>query len=341
MLRRVVLALFVAAGCGASHGKGGGGGGGAGGGGGSQGGGADGGAPMGLYINATFSNDQGARDYRAYIPSGYVAGTPVPLVVFLHGCGESLDHAEAATRLTALAEARTFVALYPAQSSAANPSTCWNFFLAADQARDKGEPSILAGITRKIMTDWSIDTRRVFVVGVSAGGGMSVVMGATYPDLYAALGVVAGCEFNGLPCGSSGGPDPQMAGQSAYQAMGGNARFVPVIVFHGDVDTVAPPINGQQVTDQWVATDDWADDGAHDGSFAATASAHDSGQVSGGETWDRDRYVRSDGTVGVEHWIVHGMGHAWPGGDAAFVFTDAKAPDATTIAYDFFLAHPQ
>ena len=340
MRRRVVLAL-VLAGCGAFHGNGGAGGSGGGGGGGlgGSGGGADGGGPAGTYVNATFTNDQGSRDYRAYIPSSYVAGTPLPLVVFLHGCGESLDHAEAATRLTALAEARTFVVVYPAQSSAANPSGCWNWFLAADQARDRGEPSLIAGITRALMSDWSIDAARVYVIGVSAGGAMSGVMGATYPDLYGAIGVVAGCEFGGLPCGSSGGPDPLTQGQSAYQAMAGNARVVPVIVFHGDADSIAAPVNGQQVTDQWVATDDWADDAAHDGSLPATPTAHDSGQVPGGESWDRNRYARGDGALVVEQWIIHGMGHAWPGGDAGYVFTDASAPDASGLAYDFFLAH--
>jgi len=333
MLRRVVLTLLLA-GCGAFHGAAGGGGSG----GGSGAGGADGGALPGTYVNATFENDQGARDYRAYLPSGYRDGAAIPLVVFLHGCGESLDHAEAATRLTALAEARTFAVVYPAQSTAANPSGCWNWFLAGDQVRDRGEPSILAGLTRDLLTKWSIDPARVYVIGISAGGAMADVMGATYPDLYRAIGVVAGCEFDGLPCGMSGGPDPQTQGQSAYAAMGAQARVVPVIVFHGDADPIAAPVNGQQVTEQWIATDDWADDAAHDGSIAATPAAHDSGQADGGESWDRNRYG-AGGAVVVEQWIIHGMGHAWPGGDGALAFTDARAPDASTIAYDFFLAH--
>ena len=294
----------------------------------------------GMHVTGTFTNTQGSRDWRAYIPSGYVAGHAIPLVVFLHGCGESLDHAEAATRLTTLAEARTFIVVYPAQSLTANSAACWNWFLAADQARDTGEPSLIAGITRDLMSRYSVDAKRVFVLGPSAGGAMTVVMGATYPDLYAAMGVFFGCEFNGLPCGSSGGPDPATEGQSAYQTMGAHARVVPLILFHGDADTIAAPVNGQQVAAQWIATDDYADNGALDGTVAATPSAHDTGQVPGGESWDRDRYTRSDGSLLLERWVVHGMGHAWPGGDATQTFADANAPDGTTIGYEFFMAHP-
>ena len=333
--RALLVAALALGGCRSSAHGGDGGGGGSGGGG--SGGGDDGGV-AGQHVDGTFTNGEGARDYRVYVPSGYSAGTAVPLVVFLHGCTESLDHAEAATRLTALAEARTFIAVYPAQSSSANPALCWNWFVAADQARGSGEPSLIAGITQAVMSGWTIDPKRVFVMGISAGGAMSLVMAATYPDLYAALGVFSGCEFNGLPCGANGGPDPQTQAQSAFQAMGPNARLLPIIVFHGDADSVVPPINGQQVTDQWIGTDDWADDGAHDGSIAAAPSAHDSGQVPGGESWDRDRYTRSDGSTLAEHWLIHGMGHAWPGGDAAQALTDPAAPDGTTLAYEFFVA---
>jgi poly(hydroxyalkanoate) depolymerase family esterase len=295
---------------------------------------SDAGAHAGYYVNATFTNGQGARDYRAYIPSGYVSGVATPLVVFLHGCTESLDHAEAATRLTALAEARSFVVVYPAQSTAANPAGCWNWFLAADQARDQGEPSLIAGITRTIMSGWSIDPKRVYVIGPSAGGCMSVVMGATYPDVFAAIGVVAGCEYAGQPCGVTGGPDPKLQGQSAYSAMGTRARVVPVIGFHGDADTVAAPVNGQQVIDQWIATDDYADDGMLDGSVPATPTLHETAQVPGGETYDHDRYAAI-----IERYLIHGMGHAWPGGTNGLTFTDPNGPDATTIAYEFFAAH--
>lgn len=301
----------------------------------------DGGSLSGMWITGTFSNDQGQRDYRLYVPSGYHAGTPLPLVVVLHGCTIGAEQMDATTQYAALAESRTFLTVYPVQPSSANPALCWNWFLAADQARAQGEPSLIAGITQQVMDGWSVDDKRVYVIGASAGGAMSVIMGATYPDRYAAVGVVAGCEFGGAPCGTSGGPDPAMQGQLAYQAMASSARPVPVIVFHGDADAVAAPINGQQVTQQWVATDDWADNGAHDGTVPATAASTMTLQVPNGRSYDRTQYDDHAGALLVDYYVVHGAGHAWPGGPASATFTDPMGPDATTISYDFFLAHPR
>jgi len=300
---------------------------------------ADGGATAGQWITGTFSNDQGQRDYRLYVPSGYRPGTPLPLVVMLHGCTVTAEQMDATTQYAALAEARTFLVVYPVQSSAANPALCWNWFETADLARGAGEPSLIAGITQTVMDGWSVDSRRVYVIGASAGGAMSVIMGATYPDRYAAIGVVAGCEYAGAPCGPSGGPDPTAQGQLAYQAMGTSARSVPVIVFHGDADPVAAPINGQQVTEQWIAADDWADNGAHDGSVPTTATSTATLQVPNGRSYDRTQFDDASDALLIDYYVVHGAGHAWPGGPASATFTDPTGPDATGISYDFFLAH--
>ena len=327
---RLALLLVVTMGLGCGHGRAS-----------SDGGSDDGGATGGMWVTGTFSNDQGQRDYRLYVPSGYHAGTPLPLVVVLHGCTLGAEAMDATSQYSALAEARTFLVVYPEQSSAANPALCWNWFLGADQARAQGEPALIAGITQTVSDGWSVDGKRVYVIGISAGGAMSVIMGATYPDRYAAIGVVAGCEYAGSPCGSTGGPDPATQGQLAYQAMSSLARPVPVIVFQGDADAVVAPINGDQVTQQWIATDDYADDGAHDGTVATAAAATTTATVPNGRSYDRSEFDDRSGAALIDYYVIHGAGHAWPGGPASASFTDPTGPDATTLSYEFFRSHPR
>ena len=166
-------------------------------------------------------------------------------------------------------------------------------------------------------------------------------MGATYADSYAAIGVHAGCEFGGTPCGLNGGPDPVRQGALAHRAMGANARPVPVIVFHGDRDFTVPPVNGDQVVRQWIATDDLADDGRDDGSVPVTPSSTVSGGRPGGRAYEVDLYADRAGAPLIEHWVVRGMGHAWSGGCACEPFTDPDGPDATAASWAFFRAHPR
>ena len=276
------------------------------------------------FIERTYSSPAGSRAYRLFIPSRY-REQPLPLVVMLHGCTQSPDDFAAGTRMNFLAEEQDCFVVYPAQPSHANQSKCWNWFRAADQQRGRGEPSLIAGITRQIMDDYLVDRKRVYVGGLSAGAAAAAVMGATYNDLYAAIGI-----HSGLACGvATDLPSALVAmrqGGSGHKVVSGDQPPLPTIVFHGDRDTTVHPNNGGQILEQSVRT-------------TSTQKKVDRGQVPGGHAYTRTILSDASGRGMLEHWNVHGAGHAWSGGSPAGSYTDPRGPNATREMLRFFLEH--
>jgi poly(hydroxyalkanoate) depolymerase family esterase len=274
----------------------------------------------------TFANAAGSRSYKLYVP-GMRREAASALVVMLHGCTQSPDDFAAGTRMNALAEEHGFLVAYPAQAQAANTQKCWNWFSPGDQRRDGGEPFLIAGITRQVVRDHALDSRRVYVAGLSAGGAAAAILGQAYPDLYAAIGV-----HSGLACGAAKDVPSAFAAMrqgaaGAPQRRDGAARLVPTIVFHADRDGTVHPRNGDEVLAQGAAAS------------PGLRRKVERGQVPGGHAYSRTRHLDGDGRTMLEQWLVHGGGHAWSGGSPAGTYTDPRGPDASREMVRFFLGH--
>jgi poly(hydroxyalkanoate) depolymerase family esterase len=287
----------------------------------------------GKFIEATYDNSAGSRTYKLYIPGGY-RGQAIPLVVMLHGGTQSPNDFAAGTRMNAIAEEQTCLVAYPEQPSNANAAKCWNWFRPSDQRRGQGEPSLIAGITRQVMRDYSVDPQRVYIGGLSAGGAAAVVMGATYSDLYAAIGVHSGLAHEAahdLP--SAFGAMKQGAlrathGSGTVSAVPKHGSAIPTIVFHGDRDTTVHPRNGDHVIARAKRATNLQKKVHRD-------------RAPGGHSYTRTIHSDASGRTFFEQWEIHGAGHAWSGGSPAGSFTDPRGPDATREMLRFFFQHAQ
>lgn len=296
--------------------------------------------PGARFIAGSYTSAVGTRAYKLYVPSSY-HGQALPLVVMLHGCTQSPDDFAAGTCMNLLAEEHSCLVLYPAQAPAANMQKCWNWFKDSDQQRDAGEPSLIAGMTRQIMGTYKVDVLRVYVAGLSAGGAMAAVMGQTYPDLYAAVGVHSGLAYgaardlpSALAAMQGNGSAPARPLNACNAGTDSGSRTVPSIVFHGDRDTTVHPRNSDQIILQGTSA------------YHATAGTKPrvlqySGQVPGGHAYTQAVYQGADGQPFQEHWQIHGAGHAWSGGSTNGSYTDPRGPDAAKEMLRFFHAHPQ
>jgi poly(hydroxyalkanoate) depolymerase family esterase len=278
------------------------------------------------FRSESYRGRTGSRDYRHYVPAS--AGDGVGgIVLMLHGCTQSPEDFAVGTKMNALAEAHRLVVIYPEQARGANAQTCWNWFSTGDQRRDRGEPDILAGIARTAMAEHGVAADRVFVAGLSAGAAMAVILGETYPDVFAAVGA-----HSGLPFGAARDVP------SAFAAMAGNRQAATEaapasairrsIVFHGAADRTVHPSNGDEIARR-----------AGNAPGRSAIQSTETGER-GGRRFRRSLSTDASGQVLSEHWLIDGLGHAWSGGDGAGSYADPAGPDASAEMIRFFLDLP-
>ncbi|KXU94752.1 esterase [Caballeronia megalochromosomata] len=284
------------------------------------------------WLSNRFVHAGQTHRFKLYIPSVH-QGQPLPMIVMLHGAQQDPDNFAAGTEMNEAAEAYGYIVAYPEQSESANLLRCWHWFRPGDQARESGECSMIAALTREVVAAYNVDPTRVYVAGMSAGGAMAVNLAVTHPDLYAAAAVHSGVAF--------GVADEAFSALCAMNDGMGKIRLparspdglqhhvVPTIVFHGDADETVHPRNSDQI----VAMRALMSGGC---GAAPEVSSTYAAETDNGYAYTRHVFHDENGFTAGEQWLVHGLGHAWSGGNSRGTYTDPRGPHATSEMIRFF-----
>ncbi len=250
-----------------------------------------------------FDSNPGNLRMHKYVPAGLPADAP--LVVALHGCAQSASNYDAETGWELLANRFGFALLLPEQQTGNNSSRCFNWFETADTTRGQGEPLSIKQMVDRMIADHAIDPARVYVTGLSAGGAMTSVMLATYPDVFAGGAIVAGLPYRcatsqsaAFSCMNPGSDlSPAQWGAKVRAASSWTGPWPIVSIWHGDADYVVRPANLTESLEQWADVH----------GIDTVADATDT--VSG---FPHRVYKDAAGNAKVETYVITGMGHGTP-----------------------------
>jgi poly(hydroxyalkanoate) depolymerase family esterase len=266
----------------------------------------------------------GARRYRLYRPPGVRLGERLPLMVMLHGCGQDAKSFAASTRMNRIAARQRFAVLYPEQDRLANAQGCWNWF-DTRSGRAQGEAALIMKAIDQVCLLYPVDRARVAVAGLSAGASMAALLATKHPERFKAV-----VMHSGIPPGSA------HSTLSALGAMRGRrsampqpadpivqaVSWPPLMVIHGGIDPVVSARNGR------AAVQLWAD--------ASGAQAAQPRNVQRGQRHAMTVTDFKQGRSTVATLVEVGrLGHAWSGGAAGQLFSDAQGPDASRLAWAF------
>jgi poly(hydroxyalkanoate) depolymerase family esterase len=273
------------------------------------------------------------------VPPGIRRRTRVPLLVLLHGCLQTPAEFAAATRFNDLADRHGYIVVYPEQTRWNHRHRCWQWYESVHQTRGSGEPALIADVTEQVIAEdsrWRIDPNRVYIAGLSAGGAMALVLAATYPDLYAAVGVHSAPAYRSA---SSLNDAPiAMAGRTPLPpptSNNGTRGIPPAIIVQGTSDQTVRARNGQRVAEQWLEFHRvHTADPKHPDRITRTRTT--TGRSRGGRAYSTTRWYAASGHKMLEYWKIDGLGHAWSGGVPKVSYSDPDGPRASTAMWQFF-----
>lgn len=249
-----------------------------------------------------FGSNPGNLRMLKYVPS--TAAISAPLVVVLHGCTQTAASYDRGAGWSALADEYGFALLFPEQKRANNPKNCFTWYDAQDTHRGAGEAASIHHMVERMIVDDGVDTNRVFVTGLSAGGAMTGVMLATYPDVFSAGAIIAG-----LPYGAANSVQDAFRtmfqgsvrtaeewGALVRQASPHVGPWPRVSIWHGDADKIVIPTNAEQIVKQWTDV--------HETMMDA--------ELREGNGYSKKVWRNEDGVDVVESILVPGLGHGTP-----------------------------
>lgn len=296
--------------------------------------------------NHRYESDVGALRYQVHLPPQYDGTTRLPVIMAIHGCGMSGyggNSMKGTTQFNDLAGREGFIVVYPTQRMFRSAVNCWNSADPRNQHRYDGEPALLAGVARRVVEEYNADPDQVHVAGASSGAGAAVILAVTYPDVFATATSVAGGEYglNQVDPDDPGSTPPDYTARQAWSQMGDRARPVPLLVIQGEEDDVVPPLVATRLVEHWTAVSDLVDDGLLNNSLDLVEETTTVPADAGRHAYTHTTITTPDGTSVVESYLVHDMGHAWPGPAGRGLFTDRAGPDASVIIWDFARRHPK
>lgn len=296
--------------------------------------------------NHVYKSDAGSLRYQVHLPPQYDGTTRLPVIVAIHGCGMTgygWNSMKGTTQFNDVANSEGFIVVYPTQRMFRSAINCWNSADPREQHRYSGEPALLAGVARQVVDEYNADPDHVHVSGASSGAGAAVILAATYPDVFATATSVAGGEYglNQVDPDDPYSTPPDYTARQAWAQMGDRARQVPLLVIQGEEDDVVPPLVATRLVEHWTAVSDLVDDGLLNDSLALVEETTTVPAEPGRQAYTHTTITTPDGTSVVESYLVHDMGHVWPGPAGDGLFTDRAGPDASAIVWDFARRHPK